>query len=74
MGAFEPCASSTSRTIWAKVVSWPNGMKLSSERWLEQLLTQFPPGCDHQRKALGAPFLDARLHPMGACRVHDSGS
>jgi hypothetical protein len=33
---------------------------------LEQLLTQFLPGLDHQWEAFGAPLLDARLHPMGA--------
>jgi hypothetical protein len=43
----------------------PNGIKLASELWLEQLRTQFLPGCDHQWEALGAPLLDARLHPMG---------
>jgi hypothetical protein len=46
-------------------------MKLTSELLLEQRLTQFLPGFDHQREALGAPLLDARLHPMGASGVHD---
>jgi hypothetical protein len=40
---------------------------------LDQLLTQFPSGCDHEREALGAPFLDARLHPMRADGVDDQG-
>jgi hypothetical protein len=44
----------------------PNGIKLTSELLLEQLLTQFLPGLDHQWEAFGAPLLDARLHPMGA--------
>jgi hypothetical protein len=44
----------------------PNGVKLTSELLLEQLLTQFLPGLDHQWEAFGAPLLDARLHPMGA--------
>ena len=51
----------------------PNGIKLASELWLEQLLTQFLPGCDHQWEALGAPLFDARLHPMGTYGVHDEG-
>jgi hypothetical protein len=49
----------------------PNAMKLTSEFLLYQLLTQFLPGFDHQRDALGPPLLDARLHPMRACRAHD---
>ncbi|MGH8066393.1 MAG: hypothetical protein ACRERE_14395 [Candidatus Entotheonellia bacterium] len=40
-------------------------MKLTSERLLYQLLTQFLRGCDHQGEGFGAPFLDARLHPVG---------
>jgi hypothetical protein len=41
-----------------------NGIKLASELLLDQLLTQFLPGFDHQREALGPPFLDARFHAM----------
>jgi hypothetical protein len=41
-------------------------MKLTSKLWLEQPLTSFLPGCDHEWEALGAPLLDPRLHPMGA--------
>jgi hypothetical protein len=48
-------------------------MKLTSELWLDQLLTQFLPGFDHEREALGPPLLDARLHPMRADGVHDQG-
>jgi hypothetical protein len=46
-------------------------MELPSELLLYQLLTQFLPGFDHEREALEPPFLDARLHPMGAYVVHD---
>src|SRR5882724_5656726 len=53
------------------VGSWPNGIKLASELLLYELLTQCLPGFDHERKALGPPLLDTRLHPMGACRVHN---
>jgi hypothetical protein len=49
----------------------PNGMKLTSERLLDQLLTQVLAGCDHEREALRSPLLDTRLHTMGACRVDD---
>src|SRR5262245_61655386 len=49
----------------------PNGMKLTSELLLQQRLTQFLPGCDPPREALGAPLLEARLHPRGASGVHD---
>jgi hypothetical protein len=41
-------------------------MKLTSERLLHQLLTEFLPRFDHQRETLGSPLLDARLPPMGA--------
>jgi hypothetical protein len=51
------------------VGSWANGMKLASALWLDSLLAQFLPGCDHQREALGSPLLDPRLYPMGAFRV-----
>jgi len=40
-------------------------MKLTSELLLEQLLSQFLPGFDHERDALGAPLLEPRLHPIG---------
>jgi hypothetical protein len=46
----------------------PNGIKLTLEFLLYQLLTQCLPGFNHKRKALGPPLLDARLHPMGANR------
>jgi hypothetical protein len=46
--------------------SWPNGMKLASDRMVYQRLTQFLPGFDHTREALGPPFLDARLDSMRA--------
>jgi hypothetical protein len=39
-------------------------MKLASGLLLDQLLTQCLPGFDHQWEALGAPFLDTRLHAM----------
>jgi hypothetical protein len=51
---------------FTKSAQEPNGVKLTSELLLEQLLTQFLPGLDHQWEAFGAPLLDARLHPMGA--------
>jgi hypothetical protein len=57
--------------MWTCNGSWPNGMKLTSTLLLYQLLTQYVPGCDHEREALGAPFLDARLHPMGADGIND---
>jgi hypothetical protein len=53
------------------VGSYANGMKLTSELLLDQLLTQYVSGCDHAWEALGPPLLDARLHPMGARRVDD---
>jgi hypothetical protein len=49
----------------------PNGINLASELWLDQLLTQCLPGCDHQWEALGSPFLDARFHAMWADGVDD---
>ena len=49
----------------------PNGIKLASELLLDHLLTQFLPGFDHQREALGSPFLDARLHSMRSDGVDD---
>ena len=57
--------------IWTHHGSWPNGIKLTLEFLLYQLPPQFLPGCDHEREALGSPLPDARLHPMGAYRVHD---
>jgi hypothetical protein len=48
-------------------------MKLTSDLLLHQLLTQFLSGFDHEREALGAPLLDARLHPMRADGVDDQG-
>jgi DNA-binding NtrC family response regulator len=48
-----------------------NGIKLSPERMLYQLLTQLLPGCDHQREALGAPLLDTGLYPMRSEGIHD---
>jgi hypothetical protein len=47
-------------------------MKLASELLLDHLLTQRLPGFDHQREALGSPFLDARLHSMRSDGVDDS--
>jgi hypothetical protein len=49
----------------------PNGIKLASERLLDQLSAQFLSGFNHQGEALGSPLLDPRLHTIGACRVHD---
>jgi hypothetical protein len=48
-------------------------MKLASELLLDQLLTQFLPGFDHEREALRSPLLDARFHPMRADGVDDQG-
>jgi hypothetical protein len=39
-------------------------MKLASELLRDQRLTQCLPGLDHQREALGPPFLDMRLSAM----------
>src|SRR5919108_5780830 len=52
----------------------PNGMKLASELLLNQLLTQFLPGFDHQREALRSAFLDAWLHAMRSSGVDDQRS
>jgi hypothetical protein len=46
-------------------------MKFASELLLDHLLTQCLPGFDHQREALGSPFLDARLHAMRSDGVDD---
>ena len=54
--------------------SWPNGMKGASERLLDQLLTQFLPGFDHTRAALGPPFLDARFPARRSDRGDDQPS
>ena len=51
--------------------SYANGMKLASEPWLYQRLTQFRPGFDHERDTFGSPLLDARLHPTGAYGVDE---
>jgi hypothetical protein len=51
-----------------------NGIKLAAERWLDQLLTQFGPRCDHQGEGLGSPFLDARLHAMRSDGIDAQGS
>jgi hypothetical protein len=53
------------------VGSYANGIKLASELLLDHLLTQFVPGFDHKREALGSPFLDARLHSMRSDGVDD---
>jgi hypothetical protein len=58
--------------IFAAIVgSWPNGMQLTSALLLHQWLTQCLPGFDHKGNVLRPSLLDARLHPMRACRVHD---
>jgi hypothetical protein len=49
-------------------------MKLASELWLDQLLTQCLSGFDQKREALGPPFLDARLHPLRSDGVDDQRS
>ena len=51
-------------TRFTKSGQEPNGIKLASGLLLDQLLTQCLPGFDHQREALGPPFLDTRLHSM----------
>jgi hypothetical protein len=55
----------------ANVGSWPNGIKLASERLLDQLPAQLLSGFNHQGEALGSPLLDPRLHTIGARGVHD---
>jgi len=42
-----------------------------AQQTLDQLLAQFLPGLVHEREALGSPFLDPRLHLMGAYGVND---
>jgi hypothetical protein len=66
-----PKELSSDETHVKQIGSSSNGMQLSSECLLEQLLTPFLPGCDQARDALGAPLLNARLYPMGAYGVHD---
>jgi hypothetical protein len=46
-------------------------MKLASDLLVYQRLTQFLPGFDHKREALGPPFLDARLYSMRSDGVDD---
>jgi hypothetical protein len=53
--------------------SWPNGMKSTSERLLDQLLAQFLAGFNHEREALGATLFDPWLCPMRADGVDDQG-
>src|SRR2546430_8299776 len=72
---------SYSQRLWAQrtvcrllafnVGSWPNGIKLASERLLDQLLAQCLPGFDHKWETLGPPFLDARFYPMRSDGVDD---
>jgi hypothetical protein len=59
--------------ISIKSAQEPNGMKLASARLVEQLLTQFLPGLDHEGEGLGSPFLDPRLHSMRSTGVDDQG-
>jgi hypothetical protein len=68
-----PIARLGSAPIITKSAQEPNGMKLTPERVLYQLLTQLLPGCDHQREALGAPLLDTGLYPMRSEGIHDQG-
>ena len=51
-----------------------NGIKLASERLLDQLTAQFLSGFNHQGEALGSPLFDPRLHPMGADGIDAQGS
>jgi hypothetical protein len=44
----------------------PNGIKLASERLLDQLPAQFLSGFNHEREALRSPLFDPRLCPMQA--------
>ena len=55
------------------VGSWANGMKLASERLLDQLPAQCLSGFHHEREALGSPLFDPRLCPMRADRVDHQG-
>jgi hypothetical protein len=49
-------------------------MKLASDLILDQLLTEFLPGLDHEGETLGPPFLDTRLHAMRSDGVDDQRS
>jgi hypothetical protein len=71
VGSLAVIVSPSLRLLARNVGSWPNGIKLTFELLLEQLLSQFLPGFDHEREALGAPLLDPRLHTIGTCGVHD---
>jgi hypothetical protein len=51
-----------------------NGIKLASERLLDQLPAQFLSGFNHEREALGSPLFDPRLCPMQADGVDKQGS
>ena len=48
-------------------------MKLASERLLDYLPAQVLSGFDHEREALGPPFLDPRLCPMWADGIDKQG-
>jgi len=52
----------------------PNGIKLAHACLLEQLLSQFLPGFDHQGEGLGPPLLDARLRPKRAHRINEQAA
>jgi hypothetical protein len=72
VGAFyAPSVREGKQILQNKTGSWPNGMKLASERLLDQLLAQCLPGFDHQWETLGPPFLDARLYPMRSDGIDD---
>jgi hypothetical protein len=49
-------------------------MQLASELLLDQLLTPFLPGFDHEREALKLALLDARLHAMRADGIDHQGT
>ena len=49
-------------------------MKLTSELLLDQLLTQYVSGFDHQGEGLGSSLPDARLHPMRSGGVDEPRS
>jgi hypothetical protein len=61
----------TLRLIVTKSDEDQNGIKLASKLLVYQLLTQFLPGFDHKREALGPPFLDTRLYAMRSDGVDD---
>jgi hypothetical protein len=58
-------------TRFTKSGQEPNGIKLASERLLDQLPAQLLSGFNHKGEALGSPLLDPRLHTIGARGVHD---